>query len=79
MNYEELSSESQELEFNYLTEKLKQHIQIESFNNDTLKTLNLFSEKNGYNNAANILSDNNTFPSIDIAIFGDTINIIKKE
>lgn len=78
MNYEELSSESQGLEFNYLAEKLKQHIQIESFNNDTLKTLNLFNVKNGYNNAANILSDNNTFPGIDIAIFGDTINIIKK-
>lgn len=78
MNYEELSSKSQGLEFNYLAEKLKQHIQIESFNNDTLKTLNLFNEKNGYNNAANILSDNNTFPGIDIAIFGDTINIIKK-
>ena len=31
MNYEELSSESQGLEFNYLAEKLKQHIQIESF------------------------------------------------
>lgn len=78
MNYEELSSKSQGLEFNYLAEKLKQHIQIESFNNDTLKTLNLFNEKNGYNNAANILSDNNTFPGIDIAVFGDTINIIKK-
>lgn len=78
MSYEELSSELQELKFNYLEQKLKKHIQIESFNKDTLKTLNLFNEKNGYNNAANILSDNNTFPGIDIAKFGDSINIIKK-
>ena len=78
MSYEELTSELQELEFNYLENKLKKHLQLETFNKDTLKTLNLYSEKNGYNNAANILSDVNTFPGIDIARFGDSINIIKK-
>lgn len=78
INFEELKAEKQELEFTYLSQQLKKHIQIETFNKDILKTLNLYNEKNGYNNAANILSDNNIFPGIDIAIFGDTINIIKK-
>ena len=78
MNFEKMPSKVQDLKFNYLEEKLKKHIQIETFNKDILKTLNLYNEKNGYNNAANILSDNNIFPGIDIAIFGDTINIIKK-
>lgn len=35
--------------------------------------------KNGYNNAANILSDNHTFFGIDIVKFEDNINIIKKD
>ena len=58
--------------------KLKEHIDIKIFNQDTLKTLNLYNVQIGYNNAANILSDNNSFPGIDIAKFGDSINIIKK-
>ena len=57
---------------------MKEHIDIKIFNQDTLKTLNLYNVQIGYNNAANILSDNNSFPGIDIAKFGDSINIIKK-
>ena len=78
MSYEELKSKTQDLEFNYLENQLKKHIHIEAFSLDTLKTLNLFNDKTGYNNAANLLSDNNAFPGIDIAKFGNTINIIKK-
>lgn len=78
MNYEELCSSCQKLSFHYLESKLKEHIHIHVFNEDTLKTLNLYEERKGYNNAANILSDNNTFPGIDIAKFGESINIIKK-
>jgi len=56
---------------------LKEAISINTFNKDTLKTLNLFNN-NHFNNAAELLSDNNSFPGIDIAIFGKSINIIKK-
>lgn len=78
MSYEEMSSNLQNLKFNYLEAKLREHIHIKIFSQDTLKTLNLYEEENGYNNAANMLSDQNTFPGIDIAKFGDSINIIKK-
>lgn len=78
INYEQLSSTNQNLSFNFLEKKLIEHINLKAFNQDTLKTLNLYSEEYGFNNAANILSDENTFPSVDIAKFGDTINIIKK-
>lgn len=78
MSYEEMHSNLQNFNFNYLEAKLKEHIQISDFNKDTLKTLNLYDKQKGYNNAANMLSDNNTFPGIDIAKFGDSINIIKK-
>lgn len=78
MNYEDLPSSNQQLNFNYLENRLKEHIDIETFNIDTLKTLNLYNKQYGYNNAAYLLSDNNSFPGIDIAKFGDSINIIKK-
>ena len=78
INYEQLSSTNQNLSFNFLEKKLIEHINLKAFNQDMLKTLNLYSEEYGFNNAANILSDENTFPGVDIAKFGDTINIIKK-
>ena len=78
MSFEELTSEQQDLSFKVLGQSLKEQKGIENFNMDILKTLNLYSDASGYNNAAAILADKNTFPGIDIAVFGDTISIIKK-
>ena len=36
MNFEKMPSKVQDLKFNYLEEKLKKHIQIETFNKDIL-------------------------------------------
>lgn len=47
-------------------------------NIDTLKTLELYHKDEGYNQAALLLSDNNTFCGIDIAKFGESISIIKE-
>ena len=58
--------------------KLKDYIQLETFNQDTLKTLNLYSGTIGYNNAAGILADKNHFPGIDIVKFGENISVIHK-
>lgn len=77
-DFEKLPSSQQELSFNYLENSLKTIIGIEEFNQDTLITLNLYNKQQGYNNAANILSDNSMFPGIDIVKFGDSINIINK-
>lgn len=77
INYEDLPTSNIRFDFKYLEQKLKEAISINTFNKDTLKTLNLFNN-NHFNNAAELLSDNNSFPGIDIAIFGKSINIIKK-
>ena len=45
-------------------------------NQDTLKTLNLYSSTMGYNNAAGILADQNHFPGIDLVKFGENISEI---
>ena len=78
IRFEELPCKDQELTFEILYEKLKNNIQIETFNRDTLKTLNLCNDINGYNNAAGILADRNHFSGIDIVKFGENISIIQK-
>ena len=78
IKFEELPCKEQELAFDVLQRKLKESIQIETFNQDTLKTLNLYDNVNGYNNAAGLLADKNHFPGIDIVKFGENISIIQK-
>ena len=78
IRFEELPCEDQDLSFEILQHKLKECIQIETFNRDTLKTLNLYSDGNGYNNAAGLLADRNHFPGIDIVKFGENISVIQK-
>ncbi|MBS6734386.1 MAG: putative DNA binding domain-containing protein [Clostridiales bacterium] len=78
IRFEELPCEDQELTFDILQQKLKEHIQIETFNQDTLKTLNLYNNTIGYNNAAGILADKNHFPGIDMIKFGENISVIHK-
>lgn len=43
---------------------------------DILKTLELYSDQNGFNNAAALLADSNHFKGIDIIRFGDSIDEI---
>lgn len=40
------------------------YIRIGNFDKDTLKTLNLYNDDNGFNNAAGLLADKNHFPGI---------------
>ena len=69
---------NQNLTFYFLKDQLVKSIQINSFNLDTLKTLNLYDNNNGYNNAAGLLADNNDFPGADIVKFGESISVIQK-
>ena len=43
-----------------------------------MKTLNLYDDVNGFNNAAGLLADKNHFPGIDTIKFGENISIIQK-
>lgn len=78
IRFEELPCKDQELSFEILHRKLKETVRIENFDKDTLKTLNLYNDDNGFNNAAGILADKNHFPGIDIVKFGENISIIQK-
>ena len=78
IRFEELPCKDQELSFEILLRKLKETVRIENFDKDTLKTLNLYDDVNGFNNAAGLLADKNHFPGIDIVKFGENISIIQK-
>ncbi|MDO5137829.1 MAG: ATP-binding protein [Oscillospiraceae bacterium] len=78
INYEDLPANRQDLSFMSLEKNVKQEIGIESLNKDVLKSFNLYSDSEGYNHAAELLADENDFPGIDIARFGENISIILK-
>ena len=78
ISFEELPYKDQNLTFHFLEEQLEKTVQISSFNLDTLKTLNLYDNNNGYNNAAGLLADTNDFPGVDIIKFGENISVIQK-
>ncbi len=78
INYEELPADNQQLTFKTLEEKLQEKVGIEELTPDILKTLNLLSSERGYNKAAELLSEENGFPGIDAAKFGENISIIQK-
>lgn len=78
LRFEDLSAEENDLTFTDLENKLISEHVVDSLNNDILKTLNLLDSDRGFNNAALIVSDQNTFPGIDVAKFGDSINIISE-
>lgn len=78
LSFEELPSKRSNLEFSYLQKRLTEVLSLDRFDLDTLKSLSLYNAKAGYNNAAELLSDDNSFPCLDIAVFLDSINVFKK-
>ena len=79
ISFEELPCKDQELSFKILQCKLKENIYIETFNQDTLKILNLYDNINGYNNAAGLLADKNHFSGIDLLSSVRISVLFKKE
>lgn len=74
LDYDEIPSKKHNLDFNELEEQLVSKLKIKSLTTDTLKTLELFKDKTGYNIAAELLADSNSFNGIDIVRFGTDID-----
>lgn len=77
-SFEEIKAQKQELSFKYLENMLISTIGISELNTDILKTLQLYSDRNGYNLAAYLLSDDLEGVGLDIVKFGSSIDIIEK-
>jgi len=74
--FESLPAKNQDLSFEHLEKSLKSNMGIKALFDDILITLELYKPNEGYNQAGELLADKNTFPGIDVARFGDSINII---
>lgn len=74
--FEEITSFNQQLTFAKLETEFIRVMGIEKINKDILKTLELYSDQGGFNNAAALPADDNQFTGIDIIRFGDTIDEI---
>ncbi len=75
-SFEQLPAARQDLAFKTLGEAMVRRVGIASFNEDTLKTLDLLSTERGYNKAAEILADEGGLPGIDLARFGESVSVI---
>ena len=76
-NYEDLRASNQNLDFKLLEKKLVETVNIKGINKDILKTLDLYSDSDGYNRAGEFLADMNNYPGVDVIVFGETIDEIR--
>lgn len=76
LSFEESVARNQELHFAVLERKLKTVLYLENVTPDTLKTLELYKDGEGFTVAAELLADQNSFSGIDMIRFGDSINIL---
>lgn len=73
-SFDELPVRQTDLSFNALAVAIKERKGLSNFSSDTLKTLGLYTDMEGFNQAALLFADTNTVPGIDIIRFGSTID-----
>ncbi len=74
--FESLPNEDNDMTFAELENKFVEQLGIKEVNDDTLRILGFYTKDDRLNNAASLLSDRNSFPGIDIARFGNSIDEI---
>lgn len=75
LSYDSLVSKRQDLQFNVLEEACKSIMGISALTRDLLITLELYRMNEGYTIAGELLADENSFHGVDMARFGESINV----
>lgn len=73
-SFDELPVRQTDLRFKILATAIKERTRLSSFSDDTLKTLSLYSETEGFNQAALLFADENNVPGLDLVRFGRTVD-----
>ncbi len=73
-SFEQLPAKNQNMKFSVLEKEMARALGIREISKDVLKTLELFGDDSGYNNAAYLIADKNDFAGVDAARFGENIN-----
>ena len=76
-SFDALKSKFQNLTFELFQDTLSHELGLERLDRNALISLELMNSANEFNNAAELLADFNHFPGVDIARFGESINIIR--
>lgn len=72
--FDELPSNWSDFSFRLLSDRLISHLGLTNFDDNSLRTLGLVSVDGAHTNAAEILSDRNGLPGVDIVRFGKNIS-----
>lgn len=75
LSYDSLVSKRQNLQFTVLEKACKSIMGISALNRDLLITLELYRMNEGYTIAGELLADENSFHGVDMARFGESINV----
>ena len=76
VSFDALVAKEQDLAFGHLEKELASKLGLKPLDQNSLISLKLMTPSGEYCNAAALLADSNHFPGIDIARFGESINII---
>ena len=76
VSFDALVAKEQNLAFGHLEKELASKLGLKPLDQNSLISLELMTPSGEYCNAAALLADSNHFPGIDIARFGESINII---
>ena len=76
VSFDALVAKEQDLAFGHLEKELASKLGLKPLDQKSLISLELMTPSGEYCNAAALLADSNHFPGIDIARFGESINII---
>ena len=76
VSFDALVAKEQDLAFGHLEKELASKLGLKPLDQNSLISLELMTPSGKYCNAAALLADSNHFPGIDIARFGESINII---
>lgn len=77
LSYDQAPAQHQSLSFSYLEKKLRSALGVTRISSDVLKTLELQNGVGVFDNAGELLADENGFPGIDIVRFGASISILE--
>lgn len=76
LTFDALEARSSTLKFNRLEQEMHEKLGLASLDNNALVSLELLMPSGAYTIAAELLADENPFNGIDIARFGNSLNII---
>lgn len=76
LSFDQVRAQNQNLSFDYLKKEFLEKTDLEDVNLDILRTLGLYSNRDGYNRGAELLADENSYPGVDVVRFGPNISVI---